>query len=108
MKAIKLFATLGVVGMLAACAQQEEPTLVAPEPVYNKFGDGGCEGGWIYVSGSVPEFDECVPPEECESVYDTAGNIIECIPESTRPDPSRDDGTGDGRRSPTGSTVGRT
>lgn len=107
MKTIKLCATLGVVGILAACAQQEEPTMVRPEPVYDKFGgSGSCEGDWIYVPGSVPQLDQCLPPDECEPVYDTAGNVIECLPDPRRPDPSRNDGTSDssgtGGRSPTG------
>lgn len=101
MKAIKLCALTGIAGMLAACAQQEEPTLIRPEPVYNKFGDGSCEGDWIYVPGSAPQRDECVPPDECEPVYDTAGNLIECLP-PRYPDAGGGD---DGGRSSTGGTA---
>lgn len=109
MKVINLCTALGVVGLLAACGQQEEPQLVRPEPVYDKFGGGSCEGNWIYVPGTAPQPDQCVPPDECEPSYDTAGNVIDCLPPSRRPDPGRNDGSSDGSgtsgRSPTGSTA---
>lgn len=101
MKIMNFCAAVGIAGLLAACAQQEEPMLVKPEPVYNKFGDAGCEDAWIYIPGSVPERDECVPEDECEPVYDTAGNIIYCPPPPRYPDAG---GSDSGGRSPTGST----
>ncbi len=108
MKPINLCVALGVVALVAGCAQQEEPTMVRPEPVYNKFGSGACEGDWIYIPGTVPELDECVPPDECEPVYDSAGNVIECLPETRRPNPDGSDDSSDSSgtsgRSPTGST----
>jgi hypothetical protein len=91
MKIVPILAATGVVALLAGCAQQEEP-MVRPQPVFDKFGGGSCEGEWIYVPGAAPEYAECVPPDECEPVYDTAGNLIECVP-GRRPDPGRSDGT---------------
>ncbi len=90
---------LGVTVILAGCAQTEEPAFVRPEPVYDKFG-GECEGDFIYIPGSVPEYDECVPEDECEPTYDAAGNIIDCIPPEER-DPDDDDDDPTGRRPPT-------
>ena len=29
----------GAMALIAACAQQEEPAMVAPEPIYDKFGN---------------------------------------------------------------------
>ena len=82
--------------------------MVKPEPVFDKFGNvsgGACEDGLIYVPGSVPELDECIPEDDCDPVFDSAGNIIDCYPESRRPDPGRNDGSsGTSGRSPTGST----
>ena len=102
MKIVPILAAIGALALLAGCAQQEEP-MVRPQPVFDKYGGGSCEGEWIYVPGTVPEYDECVPPDECEPVYDTAGNLIECLPER-RPDPGRSDGTSTTStpRSPTG------
>lgn len=97
MKAIKLFAVMGVTGMLAACAQQEEPTIIKPQPVYNKFGEGSCEGEWVYVPGAAPQFDECVPPDECEPVYASDGSLIECPERQRYPDAGGGD---DGGRAP--------
>ena len=91
MKAIRICTALGVIGVLAACAQQEEPPVIKPQPVYNKFGEGSCEGEWIYVPGTVPELDECVPPEDCEPVYASDGSIIECPPPPRFPDPGGSD-----------------
>lgn len=91
MKIVPFLAATGVLALLAGCAQQEEP-MVRPQPVFDKFGGGSCEGDWIYVPGTAPEYAECVPPDECEPVYDSAGNLIDCPP-VRRPDPGRGDGT---------------
>ena len=97
MNAIKLCVAVGVIGMLAACAQQEEPPVIKPQPVYNKFGEGSCEGEWIYVPGAAPQFDECVPPEDCDPVYAADGSIIECPPPPRYPDPGGGDDDDRGR-----------
>lgn len=91
MKIAPILAASAVAALLAACAQQEEP-MIRPQPVFDKYGEGSCEGEWVYVPGTAPEYAECVPPDECEPVYDSAGNLIECPPER-RPDPGRNDGT---------------
>ena len=84
---------------LAGCAQQEE-TLVRAEPVFDKYGNGGCidDGGDIvYIPGTVPE--ELVPCDEiCEEepIYDAAGNLIDpCLP-PPQDDSSDNDGGGRG------------
>ena len=90
MKAHYTIAVLSVAGMLAACAQQDEPG-IRPQPIFDKFGGGACEDGWIYVPGTAPERAECVPPDECDDpVYDSAGNVIDCPP----PPPRRPDDSG--------------
>lgn len=100
MKIVTIPAAAGVALILAACAQQEEP-MVRPQPVFDKSGQGSCEGEWIYVPGTVPELAECVPPEECEPVYDTAGNLIDCLPPNRR-DPGGNGGSGSASRPPVG------
>ena len=94
MKHIRFFAAAGVIGLLTACAQQEEPTMVAPEPMFDKYGGGSCEGDWIYVPGTVPEFGECVPPGDCNPVYDSAGNVIDCRPPPREREGGDDNGGG--------------
>jgi hypothetical protein len=99
MKINTFIAVLGAVGLLAACAQQEETLTIKPQPTFDKFGNGSCEDGWIYVPGTAP-IDPCIPEDECEPVYDSTGAIIECLPPQQG---SQEDG---GRpftpRSPTG------
>ena len=103
MKLHIFMAAVGVVGLLSACAQQEEVTMVKPQPTFDKFGNGSCDEGLIYVPGA-DVIDPCVPEDECNPVYDTAGNVIECLP----PIEVREEGDGDSDgRSPTGSTAGR-
>lgn len=105
MKLKPLMAVLGVVGLLSACAQQEEVTMVKPQPTFDKFGNGSCDDGWVYVPGAAP-VDPCIPEDECEPVYDSAGNIIDCLPRfEVQEDGDR---PSSGGRSPTGSTAGRT
>ncbi len=100
---IKFCATIAGVSMLAACSQQVEPTVVSPEPVYNKFGDGSCRDGWVYVRGSTTERDDCLPPDECDPVFDAAGNVLDCIRFPRQPDPMSDES--DPGRSPLGTTT---
>ena len=107
-----LMALVGAAALVAACAQQEEMTVVAPQPGFDKFGGGECEEGWIYVPGSVPELATCVPEDECEDpVFDTATGELICPPPIDRGD---DNSPSDpGPRTPTGSsstagTAGRT
>lgn len=102
MKLHVFMAAVGVVGLLSACAQQEEVTMVKPQPTFDKFGNGSCDEGLIYVPGA-DVVDPCVPEDECRPVYDSAGNVLECLP------PFQVQEDGDDRtvgRSPTGSTAG--
>lgn len=105
MKLMSIIACAGALGVLAACAQQEEMVMVEPQPMFDKYGGGSCEGDFIYIPGTVPEEAKCVPPDECEPVHDTAGTIIDCPP------PHRDPGgSSSGGRTPGASrgSTGRT
>ena len=107
MNIVRLSALAGIALILAGCAQQEE-TMVRPQPTFDKFGNASCEGGWIYVPGTAPEYAECVPPDECEPVYDSAGNVLECLPPPRRPSGGSDGSSSSSTRptrpsSPTGS-----
>lgn len=94
-----------VLGLLGACAQQEEPVQVRPEPVFDKYGGGSCEEGYIYVPGTALRPPQCVPEDECEPVYNSAGTIIDCPPPRTpRPSGGGDD---NGSRPPGAATAGR-
>ncbi len=106
MNAIKLCAAIGVAGLLAACAQQEEPTMVAPQPVYDKFGGGSCEGDYIYIPGAPPQIDQCIPDDECEPYYNTATQQTECLPPNRYPDPNDGEDDPRGRTDPNGSPFG--
>lgn len=102
MKLNAFMAIFGVVALLSGCVQQEEVAMVKPQPTFDKFGNGSCEDGLIYVPGSTV-VDPCIPEDECEPVYDSAGNIIDCLP----PFEVQEDGDRpSGGRSPTGSTAG--
>lgn len=103
MKLHVFMATVGVVGLLSACAQQEEVTMVKPQPTFDKYGNGSCDEGLIYVPGA-DVIDPCVPEDECEPVYDSAGNIIDCLPPFEVQEDN--DRPGRGSSSPTGSTAG--
>ncbi len=102
MKLHAIMATAGIVALLAGCAQQEEHAMVAPEPTFDKYGNGSCDEGWIYVPGAAPE-NPCIPEDECDPVYDSAGNIIDCPPPRT---PIPDDGDPISRGSATAGTPG--
>ena len=100
MTPFRLIAFAGVAGLLTACAQTEAPT-IHPEPTFDKFGGGSCTDGYIYVPGAAPQ-NPCIPEDECEPVYDSAGNIIDCLPPNGRPQYPNDGGSDDGGRSPDG------
>lgn len=106
MKLQVLLAPVCIIGMLSACAQQEEVTMVKPQPTFDKFGNGSCDEGLIYVPGA-DVIDPCIPEDECEPVYDTAGTLIECLPPRI---PVQEDGDNPGGtstgRSPTGAAGG--
>lgn len=102
MKTIKLVALAGIAGLLAACAQQEEMTMVSPEPVFDKYGGGSCEEGYIYIPGTAPQPPQCVPEDECEMVTVADGSVI-CPP----PPPERDRDDSDEGRDPIGSAPTR-
>ena len=99
MSLTRFMATLGVAATLVACAQTETTTMVRPEPVFDKFGNGSCEAGWIYTPGAAPE-ELCVPEDECVNPVQTASGIY-CPPVYRQEqDDGRDDN--DGGRQPTG------
>ncbi|MEO9825105.1 MAG: hypothetical protein ABJF50_11880 [Paracoccaceae bacterium] len=102
MKLHVFMAAVGVVGLLSACAQQEEVTMVKPQPTFDKFGNGSCDEGLIYVPGA-DVIDPCIPEDECEPVYDSAGNVLECLPIF---EVQEDNGSGTTGRSPTGAAGG--
>lgn len=105
MKMHVIMATVGVIGLVSACAQQEEVTLIAPQPTFDKFGNGSCDDGWIYVPGAAP-INPCIPEDECQPVYDAAGNVIECLPPPREHEQEGDDSSG--RQSPTGGATAGT
>ena len=98
-------ATIAIVGLLSACAQQEEHlTMVSPQPVFDKYGEGSCEEGYIYVPGAA-QVPRCVPEDECiEETGLTAANIP-CPPPYQRPDDGDDDSTRTGQN-PFGAAAG--
>jgi hypothetical protein len=103
-------AVIGVVGLLGACAQQEEPAMVAPEPIFNKYGEGACVDGYIYVVGAT-RVPQCIPEDECEPVYNSAGAVTECLPpRQTFGNDGSDDSSGNpgrtGNTSPFGAAAG--
>ncbi len=72
--------------------------MIAPQPVYDKFGGGSCEGDYIYIPGAPPRIDQCIPEDECDPVYDSTGQIIECLPPNRGRDPNdREDDPRGGR-----------
>lgn len=86
MNIVKFAGCAAVAALLAGCAQQEEPaTMVPPQPVFDKYGGGSCEGNWVYVPGAVPELAECVPPDDCEYIIDSTGQTFPCPPPNQRP-----------------------
>ena len=46
---------------MVACTQPE--TMVSPEPIFDKFGDGSCIEGYTYIPGTVPG-GECDPDDD--------------------------------------------
>lgn len=96
MKTLNLTGLIATAGILAACAQQEEVTVVAPQPIFDKFGNAECVEGYILVPGAAP-IPECIPEDECEEITTADGNVIPCPPPG-RPD----DHDGDDGRDPTG------
>lgn len=100
MKTLNFIGFIGAAGILAACAQQEEVTVVAPQPIFDKFGNAECVEGYILVPGTAP-IPECIPEDECEEIVTADGNVIPCPPPPGRPDDDDDDDDDRGR-SPTG------
>ncbi|AZQ67735.1 hypothetical protein EF888_11675 [Silicimonas algicola] len=89
MSLTKFMATLGTAAILTACAQTET-TMVRPEPVFDKYGNGSCQEGWIYTPGAAPQ-QLCVPEDECLQPVQTASGIY-CPPVYRQPqDDGRDD-----------------
>lgn len=98
MNILKTSAVLAIAGLLAACAQQEEPTgMVAPEPVFDKYGGGACSDGYVYVPGTAVQPPSCVP-EECEGTLTSTAAQVPCPP----PPPRREDDDQPSGRQPTG------
>ena len=107
MSPLKLLALSGVVAIVAGCAQQEEAPVISPQPTYDKFGGGECTDGYIYVPGTAPEVDLCIPEDECDPVYDSTGQIIDCPPSPREPRRPRDnDNDREPQRTPTRSVTG--
>ena len=99
MSLTKFMATLGTAAILTACAQTET-TMVRPEPVFDKYGSGSCQEGWIYTPGAAP-MSQCVPEDECLQPVQTASGIY-CPPVYQRdPGDGRDDNDR-GQQSPAG------
>ncbi len=66
-----IFTALGVVSMVAACAQTApQPEPIQAEPIFNKYGEptGQCTGGYDYNT----QTQTCEPPR-CENGYDSQG-----------------------------------
>ncbi len=99
MKIFKLGTAVALSAMLAACAQQEEPrTMVSPEPVFDKYGGGSCEEGYIYQPGTAYQPPVC--EEDCDAAVDSTGAPIPCPPPSRRPHDDDDDSSSGGRTTP--------
>lgn len=63
---MRILLTTSALAMLGLAACSTPPTtLVAPEPTYNKVGDGECDEGYIYIPGT-PFLGECVPEPDDE------------------------------------------
>ena len=102
MNSIKTGVTVAILGVLAACAQQEEPmTMVAPEPVFDKYGTGSCDEGYVYVAGAA-QVPRCVPEDECIDSTQVGAASIPCPP----PTRQRDDDDDNGRSSQPNPTTG--
>ena len=99
MRNISFYAALGVTSIFAACSQPEAPSMVTPEPVFDKYGGGTCEEGYDFVAGTSAQPPVCIPDDGCEPVFDSAGNVIDCPP------PPRQPGGGDSTGRPTGSST---
>ena len=101
-----IFTSIGVVSMVAACAQTTPPPApIMAEPVFNKLGEptGQCTNGYIYST----QRQTCEPPSECTPDNGvTVSNVggIPCPPPPT----GRQDGGGDntpGTPPPTGGNI---
>lgn len=94
-----------IASVLAACAVQPVP-MITPEPTFDKFGGGTCEDGYVYIPGTVPEFAECIPEDDCDLITLADGSVVwDCTPPPIRerdPDPDRDRDPGRDDSSTTG------
>ena len=80
--------------------------MVTPEPTFDKFGEGSCVEGYIYVPGTAAQPPECIPPDECDELDSTMSAALPCPPPPPgRDDSSDDDDRDDGGRDPGGSTA---
>lgn len=103
MKRLNVIAVAAIAGVLSACAQQ--PELLAPQPTFDKFGDGACEEGWVYIPGTAPQPPECIPEDECDPITLADGSVVWDCPPPPR-DRDRDDSGRTGGTSPTGGPAG--
>ena len=103
----KIFPVFACAAILGACAQQEEaPTPIAPEPIYDKYGAVvGCSDGTEATPGTAAPANPCEPPDDGDCVEDSSTSTLECPPPrgGDRPDRTPDPST---RPDPTGSTPG--
>lgn len=106
MRLLNFAAFMGVAGILAACASQPEP-MISPEPTFDKFGDGQCEEGYVYVPGTAPRPPECIPEDDCDPITLADGSVVwDCPPPPPPPDRDDDDDSSTpGRPSSSGSSV---
>jgi len=103
MKIFNIAASVGIAGILAACASQPEP-MISPEPTFDKFGGGACEEGYVYLPGTAPQPPECIPEDDCDPVTLSDGSVVwDCPPPP--PDRGRDDSSTSGRDPASGSSV---
>ncbi len=70
MSLFKSLSTISILVIVSACAQPEPvPEPIAPEPVYDKYGNeggGGCTGGQTAGGSS-----NCIPPTGQQGYEDT-------------------------------------
>ena len=97
MKITAFFSLLGVTGLLAACAQPPGPMTINPEPMYHKLGGGFCVDGYVYVPGTAPQSDLCIPEDDCILQSNLTSDT--CLPP---PDRDPDDNGRDDPRDSTG------
>ena len=78
----RVFTGITFAVVLGACARPApEPVPIAPQPIYNKYGDVvGCEEGGTYTPGANYE-NPCLPPDDgCDPQTSTSAAGLPCVP----------------------------